>query len=274
MGVKIAIIIFSLIILSTRSAFANVYINEFSSSSDPDWIELYNSGPSEIDLSLYRLRDESATNKIDLEGILAPDSFIIFDWSNKLNNPGDTIKIVLKTDEENIQDQISYGTKNDNLQAPAENQTAGRKTNGNSEWVIFTQNSKGLSNIESPILPSPTSTPTPTSKPTPTVKPPKTPTPNQSFTTGDSIEIVPSLSSKPSISPKIISLNNKDIPSPILGVSDSAKEKTKANKREKVLIESASKNNIRFAALGIGIIALACAILFFIKIKNKNANYE
>lgn len=163
-----------LLLVNTSSILAAPVINEFSSSDSSDWIEIYNSGTEASDLSLYRIRDLTANNKLDLSGSLNAGDFASFEWSNKLNKRGDLIKLILISDE-SIIDQVSYGDQG-GIGAPEVGQSAGRKSDGGSEWTIFTLSSRNSSNNSSPTLsppsPTPTKTPTPTKSPTPT----KTPT--------------------------------------------------------------------------------------------------
>ena len=168
--------------LNISPTFAAPVINEFSSADSSDWIEIYNSGGETVDLSLYRFRDLTANNKLDLSGNLNPGSFAVFDWSNKLNNGGDLIKLVLSSDE-SIIDQISYGDQG-GVSAPGPGQTAGRRQDGGGEWVLFISASKNSSNNSvstfAPPTPTPSKTPTPTKSPTPT----KTPTAAKTSSSG------------------------------------------------------------------------------------------
>jgi len=166
---------FILFASSISSSLAAPLINEFSSGTTSDWVELYNEGSETIDLSLYRLRDLTATNKKDLSGNLDPGDFATFDWSNKLNNAGDLIKLVLISDE-SIVDQTTYGDQG-GIDAPDSTQTGGRKNDGGSQWVLFNSSSKGSSNNSSEVYVPPTPTNTPVPTPTKTPKPTKTPTP-------------------------------------------------------------------------------------------------
>ena len=130
----VSIFIFLTIFIFLPKSFAALYINEFSSDtegtiSDPDWIEIYNSGPDSVDLSVYRLRDSTVTNKKDLNGIIGVDSFEVFDWSNKLNKSGDIIKLLLISDE-SIIDQMGYGDQGNDVFTPSVGQSAGRQPNG------------------------------------------------------------------------------------------------------------------------------------------------
>ena len=157
--------VFFLFAITTSFAFASPIVNEFSSATSADWVEIYNPGADTVDLSQYRLRDLTSTNKLDLSGSLAPSGFVGFDWSNKLNNAGDLIKLVLISDE-SIIDQVTYGDQG-GISAPASTQTGGRKSDGAAEWVILSASSKGFSNNSSSVFSPPTATPTKTPTPTP-----------------------------------------------------------------------------------------------------------
>jgi hypothetical protein len=151
---------------------AALYINEFSAgTTDMDWVEIYNSDSTSVDMSGYILRDSTSSNKLDLTGTLSGSSYLVFDWNNKLNNDGDTIRL-LKTDE-SVVDQVTYGDSG-SVPAPSGSQTAGRLSDGAPNWVLFVSNTKGLPNNASSVVPTSTPSPTPTSTPTPT--PTRTPT--------------------------------------------------------------------------------------------------
>ena len=268
--------------LTVNHAFAELYINEFSSSSSSDdWIEIYNNGSDSVDLAEYRIRDDTASNKLDLDGMLGAQEFKTFSWSNKLNNSGDIIKLVLTNNESNIRDQVAYGDKGTDIAAPLGEQSAGRQANGNSPWVIFTTSSKDVSNANS--SPAPTSTPilSPTPTPTKVPTPPKTPTPTKTPTKSagsGSTNIATTVSiptNKPSSSnskaPAAKSVDLSRVPTSILGVgTKSADKKASKSANQKLLVGSATQNNFRYVALGIGVISLAYAILIFIKARNAN----
>jgi hypothetical protein len=114
----------------------------------------------------------------------------------------------------------------------------------------------------------PDPTPTPTDEPTPT----KTPTPTKSqisylTPTGQAL----GLSATNALSKKTATKTAapKDIPSPILKANDAFEKKTPDKKTGEVLVEGVSRNNFHLIALGIGVLTLSCAILFFIKIKRR-----
>lgn len=167
-------LVFLLLQIATTHAFAKLVINEFSSSTADDWVEIYNDSSDIVLLSDFRIRDSSATNKLDLDGTLSPFSVVAVDWNNRLNKNGDTIKIVAKNNEGDVEDQVTYGEGA--IPAPGDNQSSGRKTNGSSEWGLFAVSTKGSSNeIATFIQPTPTATPIPTKSPTMQ----KTPTPTK-----------------------------------------------------------------------------------------------
>lgn len=185
-----------------KTAFSAPVINEFSSSTSEDWIEIYNSGTETIDLNLYKLRDSSEKNKLDLSGSLPPQGFLTFDWSNKLNNGGDILKLVLILDE-SIVDQVSYGDKG-GLSTTDSPGSMGRLPDGSSSWNIFSNPSRNLSNNSSSVIipPSPTPTKTPISMKSSTVSkyisqvPTRAPT---SFKISTQISNSPSLKSNNSV---------------------------------------------------------------------------
>lgn len=204
MIIRLGIIYLIFFCFFSEQVSAALYINEFSSStSDSDWIEIYNSDGSDIDLSNYIVRDSSASNKLELSGNISPNGFAVFDWSDRLNNGGDTISLRLKDDENNIIDQITYG-EGGSIIAPSGGQSGGRNQDGQNTWVIFQSDSKGSSNNSSSVYntptPTPTNTPTPQPTHTPTPAPTNTPTPKPTNT-----PVPTSKASTPTLPPKVSS---------------------------------------------------------------------
>lgn len=283
----------SVILLSPQKVFAAVYINEFSSNTDPDWVEIYNSGPDLVDLSLYRLRDNTSSNKKDLSGNLNSGEFGVIEWSDRLNNAGDSIKLLLIANDPNTLDQVNYGDIG-GVNAPVSTQSAGRETNGGSNWVVFNIPTKGLTNNTSTPAPSatPTSTPTPTRTPTPTKTPtptltpkpqatekPNTPTPTKASSTS-----VLGSTTAPKVSPSATITqfrltSNKNSKKDILdGVSTTKSASPTSKKVEvtktQVLAETSQKpkNNTLalFSIIGGGASLIACGILLFRKYKSSD----
>lgn len=145
-----------LFLSSATSASAALFINEFASDTagtlaDPDWVEIYNSGTESADLSLYRLRD-NANNLKDLSGVINPGGFAAFDWSSRLDKAGDVIRLLLRADESTPLDQVGYGTLGNDVAAPGPGQSAGRRIDGTTGWVIFINPTKGSSNLVTQTL--------------------------------------------------------------------------------------------------------------------------
>ena len=120
---RVLLLVFCLVFLFTGKTYASLYINEFNSSSGSDWVEIYNSDDSSVDLSKYIVRDSSSTNKYELTGSLEGKSFMTFDWGDNLNNTGDTIKLQLKTDNTMI-DKVVYNAKG--TATPTSSQTSSK----------------------------------------------------------------------------------------------------------------------------------------------------
>lgn len=280
----------------------DIVINEFFSNGSSDWVEIYNKSNNTVDLSLYRLRDGSATNKVDLSGVIGigSDGFLTFPWGGKLDNAGDVIKLILVSDE-SIIDKVGYGNAGSDVAAPSINQSAGRQTDGDGSWVLFSPGSKGTPNASSQLAPTPTieptSSPTPTKTPTPTISPTptnaptpkktptpiKTPTPTKTPTPiKEKSESTPTPTTKlPQVSGRKTSSSktptpDRDVPTGVLG------EKTEVV--TPTVIDSPSPTSDKetkgggrsihpfFIIIG-SLIVLSCAILVFFRIeKSRNAD--
>src|SRR3990167_1651253 len=85
----------SLFSLSLTKIFASIKINEFysggTSSSNPDWVEIYLDGDT---ITLYKLED-LASNSKDFTEATCSGNYCTVDWSNRLNIDSDTIKLIL-----------------------------------------------------------------------------------------------------------------------------------------------------------------------------------
>ncbi len=128
-------------------------------SSGNDWIELYNTTTSTMDLTSWTIDDSSSSIKT-LSGNLPANGFVYFEVSNRLNNPGDTI--TLKDSSGNTVDTYSYSTD------PGTDISLGRYPDGGG-WTSLISSSQNSSNNNSQIsspTPSPSSS-TPPSNPTP-----------------------------------------------------------------------------------------------------------
>lgn len=148
-------------------------INEVSSNTKPDWVELFYSPDATIsaNLSEYKLVDSVGGVKA-LSGELAAGSFITFDWSNRLNNDGDSIELI-EIATGLVLDHLEYG-QDQKLCAPLPEQSLGRVPDGVGEFRLFFNGSKSVANGDKTIIcPVNTATIEPsnvsTSTPSPTI---------------------------------------------------------------------------------------------------------
>lgn len=181
-----AIIPFSILIFffNYSIAKAQVLINEFSTGSSSDWVELYNIATVSADLSTYKLMD-SGTNDKTLSGSISPGGFISFNFSNWLNNS--TADGVRLYNGDILVDSIFYGSENQVCFA-SDTGSIGRYPDGGNTIDRFLTSTRDVSNNQANIYPCPsptpsvnptiaatavpttTSSPTPPSSPTPVLK--------------------------------------------------------------------------------------------------------
>jgi len=159
----------------------DVVINEFSALSSPEWVELYNRGGEIISLTGWEIRDGTATNKVDLTGLICPFSFRVFYFTKSiLNNDGDEIRLFNNAGKEI--NKIVYFSEL--IPACSATQSVGRKPDGGDLWEIFSSSTPqdDICLLPTPtLLPSsvlPTATPTIAITATPTPSPTKMPTPS------------------------------------------------------------------------------------------------
>ncbi|MDP3888846.1 MAG: lamin tail domain-containing protein [bacterium] len=216
-----------LFLVYPKSAFANIYINEFSSNSSQEWVELYNDSSSSVDLSGWSLKDDSNPGK-NLSGTITGNGYFIYESTNWLNNSGgDSITLFDNASPSAQIDQIIFGKSGSVVGTPDSDKSAGRTPNGSSLWENNLTPSKNAANpqpaptstptpAESTPTPTPTPVdPTPTSKPspTPTKKPTPTPTLEPTPTPADESAVAPTEEVTPTISPEVLGVNRFDFPS-------------------------------------------------------------
>jgi len=166
----------------------NLVINEFSANTSPDWIELYNAGDENVDLTKYILQDStSEIYKFD-SGVLEPQKYLVVEVDSRLDKAKDIVKLVYKIDEEHnsVAEEIPYGT-NGIVAAPSETQSVGKDVDGTGNFILITNPTMGFSNCNPtcPIpIPTVTSTPTPTPTIAPTPTPSSVPTPTSTPSVG------------------------------------------------------------------------------------------
>lgn len=156
---KVVMLLFFFFAVSQSKVCAQVVINEFSSNSDPEWVELYNTGASDIDLTGWTLVDE-ASHAENLSGTISAHGYLVYERSGGwLNNSGGDV-VNLKNSSDVVLDSISYGHSGDTVGTLSSDKSAGRIPDGNSNWVNNLIWTKGATNYQA------TSTPTPTPSPT------------------------------------------------------------------------------------------------------------
>ncbi len=112
----------------------HVVINEFVSdppTENDDWVELYNPTDTGVNLDGCLIKD-GVNNQKTLSGFLDSHQFMIVNFSNRLNNAGDMIKLICS---DVVVDQVTYGDWDDgnladNAPVPPEDKTTGRETDG------------------------------------------------------------------------------------------------------------------------------------------------
>ncbi len=140
----LAFLVGSLLILfttiSTQTyASSIILINEFASvtdgsSTNPDWVEIYNNSTSLVSLDGWTLKDSTNSNKVTLSGCISAKNYRKFNFSNKLNNSGDEIRLFDKNS--NLVDAISYFSAE--IPPHQKGGSTGRSTENNSTWQAFT----------------------------------------------------------------------------------------------------------------------------------------
>jgi hypothetical protein len=157
-------------------ANAKVVINEFLlKPSSSQWIELYNKGDTDIDISGWIIDDDgSPTEKYSIvTGTILPSKKCISFQSGNFNwNTTTADKVKLLDSAQILKEEYSYSS------APLDNITIGREIDGEGELVILASSTRDILNTtgQSCLAPTPTPVPTATATPTPTLTPTPTPT--------------------------------------------------------------------------------------------------
>ena len=140
-----------------------VLVNEFlaNPSAGDEWIELYNPTGEDISLDGWTIEDGAGNSLGDLSGKTLPaNGYLVFNFSNKLNNNGDIIYLNISTA---IVDKVAYGNWNDgnigdNAPAPGDDESAGRCPNGvdtdndSADFRVFNVPTKGAPNTIYPKI--------------------------------------------------------------------------------------------------------------------------
>lgn len=257
---------------------ASILINEVSTHSSPDWVEIINTGTASASLVGYQIRD-SAANSIDLSGDIAGGEIKAFDFSNRLDNEGDTVKLV-KIGETVSVDELSYGP-NATICAPKdESQSVGSKPDGSGTIIRFASSSKGQSNNSSqtsscpaatstptPTTPGNTATPTGTNTPTPTTT--NTPTPTQATTK------TPTMTPRKTPTPTVDDLTPTATPDPFLaGTSDDPTGTPTPEESPTPTENQSGKRSAMPIIIAMLMVASGLAIMAFVLVWNKTITRE
>lgn len=267
----IALVVFTFLFYFSfvKTSFAaDLVINEFSSASNPEWVELYNSGEQSYSLQgvvlFFNSNVDTTTQKVSFcaSDEIPPKSYKLINRSINsfwLADVGDTLTL---KKEDDIIDLIAYGS-GQSLKAPTATQSATRQPDGGGWSISNTPTSQGseASFTCSTPTPTPTSTPTPTPIPTST----SIPTPTQSPMNSSIPSKTPSVSLSPTPEMVLNDLTFSDVSdSAVLSTSDAKIEPSFIP--EKNLAESGNKTPNIFMALGI-IVLIVSGILGFLTIR-------
>lgn len=136
----------------------DVVINEFMPHplDGKEWVELYLNKDSEVDLTGWKVYDNTGNSILNLSGSLTTSSrFGVFELSSshgRLNDDGDNI--VLKSSDGTVIDQVIYGKQPDNAPVPSKaGQSVARQSNGvdtdvdNVDFALSDQPTPYLANV-------------------------------------------------------------------------------------------------------------------------------
>lgn len=118
-------------------SWANIRLNEIAPypSAGNEWVEIYNTGQSPLDLSGGLICDERNTTSTckETSGMIFAGGFAIIETGTRfLNNDGDTV--ILKNPLGYVLDSAVYGE--DYLEVPKQGQSLARLLNGTGAWAI------------------------------------------------------------------------------------------------------------------------------------------
>ncbi|MEK7546793.1 MAG: peptidoglycan-binding protein [Patescibacteria group bacterium] len=89
----------------------DVVINEFSSASDPEWVELLNTTASPVDLTGWTIQDLANPQLLSDLGTIPANGIVVFEHaSGWLNNTPDTETITIFDDTDTPIHSVSYGS--------------------------------------------------------------------------------------------------------------------------------------------------------------------
>lgn len=171
---RVFLLVALLLFLSSSVVSADVVINEVMPNPEGDeaneFIELYNTSGSDVDLEGYVLIDQKGQSFTISGKQIAASSYLVFyksETSIPLNND-EYESVTLKNSSDVQIDTMSFGST-------IEGKSWSRIENGTGGFINGADPTPGSENVAPPV---PTATPTPESTPTPTPIPTFTPTPS------------------------------------------------------------------------------------------------
>lgn len=292
---KLLSLIFLLFLFDPQRTFAgDIIINEImydlsGTDTDREWIEIYNTGISSVDLSNWRFK-EGGTNHtlIQYQGGLSlasgdyavivdnPSVFlndhsgfsgIIIDSSFSLSNTGETLTI-LEGDLSTVSDEVAY-----------QSSWGGSGTGGSLERKSSTGLSNDLANWQEGIVggtpgaissSGATPTPTPTPSPSPSVTASSTSTPTSTLTTSSTSTPKATSSKSPNPTPTPLATNVSlnfgtrfsTEESQVLGTA-SATPSPQESIKPQVKTLGKSENVLQKAFIIIGILSIITSLVIF-----------
>jgi len=214
---------------SVSAIKAQVVLNEFSSNSDPEWVELYNTSSNPIDLTGWKVQDSVQAPKLITGSIEAYGYFVFENPVGWLNNTGGD-SITLKDLGDVIINSIQYGSGGV-VSIPDSDKSAGRVPNNSESWQNNLVWTKGMVNPDPTPVPTLTTTPTqaPTSNPTATTVPTpastKTSTPIPTKTATPKPSASPSLKPTDTPEPEVMGVTTEPSPSPTQALEEKDDQK-------------------------------------------------
>jgi len=207
---KILLFLVAIFIVSVKNTFAisDIVINEFSALSDPDWVEIYNSSSQAVNIDGWIIRDSTEANKIELSGYICSNSYRKFDFSNRLNNSGDTIRLLESESSSSPLDDLVYFSSS--IPQHQEGQSTGREPQGSSTWQVFSTPTPNNDQSCTPSSPTPDPSPSSSKSPSPSLTTTTTATASAKKSPSPTPKKSPSPTPAPSKSPEVLG-QQKDI---------------------------------------------------------------
>lgn len=254
---KYLIFVFVFLFIFASKVSAQVVINEFSSNTSSDWVELYS--PVEKDISGWILDDEDTKTDmftIPQQTIISAGGFYVANVSDRLNKAGDTI--YLYDSGRNEVNKISYGGTGQ-VCTPSDNGSIAIIPDGGNTYDRLLTSTKGLTNGQSFTDPCPTPSPEPTNTPTPTPTPTHTSTATLNPTSTPIKTLTPTPTKTPTLKPTAPPTSEELV----LGVQN-ATSTPEASPQEEA--ETGKKFPIFPVILIVtGFLCIAGAVFFFVK---------